>query len=571
MALNGHHPADATVLARILRSAESAPDAIAWRQVEADGSDRAFTRRELVERAAGFASSLDAADVHPASVVPIIMPHDENLAAAWLGTLMHGAIPTILAEPSVRMQPDDYREMLRQLLSHLVPAAVIVDGERSRSVAKDVLAGAMTQTIDATLVPRTGTIKTPAGGSTSDHTVALQHSSGTTGRHKGVLMTNAQVLGQIEAYATALRLQSGADKVVSWLPLYHDMGFIAAFVMPLVYGMESVQMSPFTWITRPWMLFSAITKTRATLTWQPNFAFHYLASRVPDQQLVGVDLSSLRQVINCSEPCTPAAFGRFADRFAPYGLSRRALGVSYASAETIFAVTEGGVRRPLVWRSVDPQSRHKLRLVDSTADDALNVVGCGTTIAGAHVSIRDSQMEPLPTDQIGEVWVSAPYLTQGYFRRPDLDEKAFRNGWYRTGDLGCLSADGELFITGRSNDLIIVGGVNITPEDIEELLSSYPGVIPGRVVAIGVWDANLDSQRLVVLLESSEKDDEGRSRLGMAVRRVVAAWSEVPASDVRIYPRGVLRKSTSGKLSRSANLLLYEKGLTGDMYPTPKK
>src|SRR5262249_9594913 len=292
-----------------------------------------------------------------------------------------------------------------------------------------------------------------------------------------------------------------SDKVASWLPLYHDMGFIACFVMPLVYGIETVQMSAFEWVVRPWMLPAAVSATRSTLSWLPNFAYHLLAARCTPEHLSGIDLSSWRQIVNCSEPCTANAFDEFYERFAPYGLSKKALGVSYASAETVFAVTEGGVRRPLLVRSVDSHAYHaESRLLDSR--DGVRMVGCGTVIDGACIEIRSEQLEVVPADTIGEIWVKAPFLMQGYFRRSELDSEVFREGWYRTGDLGCVDSSGELYVTGRLKDLIIVSGINIPPQDVEEIASGVPGVVPGRTVAIGPWDNKLETQKLVLLVES---------------------------------------------------------------------
>jgi acyl-CoA synthetase (AMP-forming)/AMP-acid ligase II len=548
-----------TILNRILHHADENPDRIAWLQVAADGSTTSLSREDLVERAAGVAEALEAEGVHPGAIVALLIPHSEVLAVAWLGTLMHGAIPTILAEPSVRMVPAEYGKMLSHLLNYLAPAAVVVQGDRCQDAAKAADSVSGTRIIDVANMPPRG--KWTGRRARSTDTAALQHSSGTTGQHKGVLMTNHQILDQVQSYARALNLDPALDKVASWLPLYHDMGFIACFVMPLVYGLETVQMSPFDWVARPWMLPVAVSATRATLSWLPNFAYHFLASRCTPLRLHGTDLSCWRQIINCSEPCTAAAFDRFYEHFAPYGVSRKAFGASYASAETIFAVSEGGVRRPLVVRHVDPHAFHaQAKLVDCV--DGMPLVGCGTVIDGIEVEIRDEQFQAVLPDKIGEIWVTGPFLMQGYFRRSDLDAQVFYDGWYRTGDLGCIGKDGELYVTGRSKDLIIVGGINIPPQDIEQMVSELTGVIPGRAVVIGPWDKNLDTQRLVVLVESIVSEREERNRINISIRAAVATRTQVQVSDVRVFPRGTLRKSTSGKLSRRANLQLYEQGLS---------
>jgi fatty-acyl-CoA synthase len=216
-------------------------------------------------------------------------------------------------------------------------------------------------------------------------------------------------------------------------------------------------------------------------------------------------------------------------------------------------------------RSVDSHAYHaESKLVDSR--DGVTVVGCGTVIDGACIEIRSEHLDVVPADTIGEIWVKAPFLMQGYFRRPELDSEVFRAGWYRTGDLGCVDSSGELYVTGRLKDLIIVGGINIPPQDVEEIASGVSGVVAGRVVAIGPWDKKLETQKLVLLVESHSGTPEERNKINLAVRSAVAARTQVQVSDVRVFPRGTLHKSTSGKLSRTANLRLYETGPSEDAF-----
>jgi len=547
-----------TVFGRIVAAAEQQPSAPCWTEVDAAGTTP-WARSELLARALGLADVLRGEGVKAGDLVAFVVPHCVQLPIAWLAAVSLGAVPTILAEPSVRMPADAYAEMMRHLLGYLEPRLVLGSSEKTVTAVRAALPDARRcLDLDTVAGARSEAVRAPPA-LTADAVVALQHSSGTTGRQKGVLMSNRQVLAQLESYGRALAIDPARDRIASWLPLYHDMGFIAALLLPLVTGVETVQMSPFYWVSKPWRLPQVVSERRCTLSWLPNFAFHLLAARCDVARLEGLDLSCWRQVIDCSEPCTASALDRFLARFQPYGLSRSALGASYAMAETIFAVTEGGVRRPLVRRTVDgPALRGEGRVADTTDAGGLPLVGCGRPIEGIEVQVRDDAGGVKPADVVGELWVRGGFLMSGYFRRPEQTAAAVVDGWYKTGDLGCLAADGEVFVVGRSKDLLIIGGINIYPQDIEELVSQVPDVVPGRVVAIGRWSEELGTQRLVVMAETELSDEEARGRLNVAIRAKVGAYTEVQVSDVRLYPRNVLRKSTSGKLSRAMNAKLLE-------------
>jgi acyl-CoA synthetase (AMP-forming)/AMP-acid ligase II len=546
-----------TVLSRILAHASRDPNAAAWTDCDAQGNRQTWSRGELTAHGAAVAEVLADAGVGHGDLVALVVPHGEALAAAWLGAVLRGAVPTILAEPSVRMPAEVYADMLGHLVRHLQPRAVLTSGERAAQLVR--AAAADIPCLDVAEMARAAPVKAHVAGASD--VVALQHSSGTTGRHKGVVLTHAQVIAQIDAYAAALHLDPATDRVASWLPLYHDMGFIACFVLPLMTGIETVQMSPFQWVARPWLLPQMVAATRATLSWLPNFAYHLIASRCTDAHLAGLDLSCWRQVINCSEPCTASAFDHFRARLEGHGLAPSALGVSYAMAETVFAVTEAGVRRAVVERRVDGKVlAEQQRLVDAEGPGAVRLIGCGQPVAGCEVDVRDPNRQPVAADTIGEIWVRAPFLMRGYHLRPELDEQVLRDGWYGTGDLGCVAADGEVFVTGRAKDLLIIGGINVFPQDVEEIVAAVPGVVAGRVVAVGAWNAELETQRLVVLVEAEDGRPDARARLNLAIRTAVGTRAEVQVGDVRVWPRGTLRKSTSGKLSRAANLRHYLEG-----------
>ncbi|MBE2271053.1 MAG: AMP-binding protein, partial [Anaerolinea sp.] len=383
------------------------------------------------------------------------------------------------------------------------------------------------------------------------------HSSGSTGLQKGVMLSHRAVMQHVIDYAPTIGIQT-ADKtdspslIVSWLPLYHDMGLIAAFILPIVTGTPLVIMSPFVWVRQPAMLLRAITRHKATHVWLPNFAYNFMATRIRDAALTGIDLSSLDYVINCSEPVYAESHRTFAQRFTPYGLRESALQVCYAMAENTFAVTQTfGV--PRIDR-VDRRRFAEERIATPAEGDAPSseIVSCGVPIDGVQVRICAETGDTLPDRHVGEIELLSATMLTGYYRRDDL--QPFHDGWFKTGDMGYL-ADGELYVTGRKKDLIIVAGKNVYPQDIENLLNGLPGVYPGRVVAFGVPNEALGTEDVAVLVESAAEavDDEQRGDIVRAIRARVAADTEVTARYVEVLPPRQLIKTSSGKIARAAN------------------
>jgi acyl-CoA synthetase (AMP-forming)/AMP-acid ligase II len=362
---------------------------------------------------------------------------------------------------------------------------------------------------------------------TSQDVVLLQHSSGTTGLQKGVALSHAAVLSQVESYARAIRL-TAADVVVSWLPLYHDMGLIAGFILPILSRIPLVLMSPFDWVRAPYRLFQAVSSYHGTLTWLPNFAYNFCAQKVRDRDLAGVDLSSWRAVINCSEPIHASSHRQFIERFAPFGLHPQAIAASYAIAENVFAVTQGGIGAPLAVDTVNLRKFMTEGVAEpsSPGEGALPLVSSGRAIDGTHVRVIDPKGIDLPDRVIGEIAIRSNCMLTGYYNRPDLTQRAFLDGWYRTGDLGYLVA-GELFVTGRMKDLIIVGGKNIYPQDLERLAGDVPGVHPGRVVAFGVYSEAAGTEEVVLLAEADIDEPHRRGSIADQIRSRVNQGSDI--------------------------------------------
>jgi acyl-CoA synthetase (AMP-forming)/AMP-acid ligase II len=342
------------------------------------------------------------------------------------------------------------------------------------------------------------------------------------------------------------------DKIASWLPLYHDMGLIAAFYLPLVYGVPVVQLSPIEWVSAPVSLLQQVSRERATACWLPNFAYNLLADRTRDEDLEGVRLDSLRLLVNCSEPVRAESHAKFARRFERWGLRPGALTACYAMAETTFAVTQtrpGAPARPLAVDRGELARGNVVPVADPAAGRVC--VSSGAPISGCQVRIVDDARRDLPPGRVGEIAITSVSLFDGYRNYPEKTAAVLQDRWYYSGDLGFLH-EGECFVIGRKKDLIIVAGNNVSPEDVEDAVGQVPGVLPGRVVAFGADDERNGTESLCVVAESPLESPAEQRALRVAILQAGMAI-DLTISRVYLAPPRWLIKSSAGKPARATN------------------
>jgi fatty-acyl-CoA synthase len=486
--------------------------------------------------------------------VILIMPQGIPLMAAFVGSMLLGAVPAILAYPNFKVDPDKYRSGLAGVSENLQARLVVVDDEFPTELTDHLVMSQGAQLVHSANSSTPSADPRPPNTYYSPGSLAfIQHSAGTTGLQKGVALSHAAVLTQLDHLATALEITS-EDRIYSWLPLYHDMGLIACFIFPLVYHLPIVMQSPLEWVVRPGSMLQLISDFRCTLAWVPNFAFQFLARRVRPADRSNYNLSSMRALINCSEPVRAQSMDEFVTVYEPYGLKLNALKSSYAMAENVFAVTQSDVGTVPARLSVDVKQLSEKQLAVPVSENAAGsfcFVSSGQCLPGNQVRIVSSVGRDLADYEIGEIVIQSDSLFDGYYNRPDLSTVVIKDGWYWTGDLG-FSAEGELYVIGRKKDLIIVAGKNIYPQDIEDIVCRHPAIHDGRAIAFGLYNDDRGTEDIIVAAElENETQADEVLKIEQVIRNTIVTELDVVPRAIFLKPPAWIVKSTAGKPARS--------------------
>jgi len=405
----------------------------------------------------------------------------------------------------------------------------------------------------------------------SEDLAFIQFTSGTTRRPRGVSVTHAALMANIEALVAGMGL-GPADRSVSWLPPYHDMGLVGHVFTPVCCAVHQHLMPPQRFLEQPARWLELIGQVRATQTTAPNSAYSMCVTRIPAERRRGLELGSLRWALNGAELVLAETLDKFTDAFAGCGFDREAFRPVYGLAEATLAATfsppNGGPR-------VDWVDRHHLaaervaRPMSHGAGGAQAFVSVGAPIPGHELKLvrasaasrrADSAGEPCAEREVGEIWFRGPSVMRGYFNNPGATVEVLRDGWLRTGDLG-YSAGGCLHVTGRSKELIIKRGRNYQPQDFETACLTVPELRPGRTVAFGASNSVTGTEDIVLVAEVRDPARAADPRLVRRVTSVVGEHTGLPPDRVELLQPGVLPKTTSGKLQRGKVRAAYESGV----------
>ncbi|MGP0060877.1 MAG: AMP-binding protein [Beijerinckiaceae bacterium] len=539
------------------------PDRLHLTVLEDDATVLAtLTYRELAEAARQFAQGLIERDVAPGDRIALMLPTSRDFFVAFFGILYAGAVPVPIYPP---MRLSQLEEHLRRQAGILRNAGArmlvtIAEGRRLATLLQaQVESLTAVQTVAGLSSSTIGAASLPIMDATA--TALIQYTSGSTGDPKGVVLSHSNLLANIRAMGQAMDASS-ADIFVSWLPLYHDMGLIGAWLGCLYFAAPLYVMSPLSFLVRPESWLWAVHRFRATLSAAPNFGFELCLNKIDDANLQGLELASLRLVANGAEPISVQTLRRFIEKFARYGFRPGAMAPVYGLAENAvgLAFPPPG-REPLIDR-VDREALSRRSIAEpASADDPhpLEIVACGQPLAGHEIRIVDELGREVAERHEGRLEFSGPSATSGYFNNDVKTRQLIRGGWFDSGDCAYM-AGGDVYVTGRIKDIIIRAGRHIYPQEIEEAIADIPGIRKGCVAVFGVADSASGTERVVVLAETHEADPVARAALQTHVQEVANDIAGTPADEIVLAPPQTVPKTSSGKIRRSAAKQLYVAG-----------
>jgi acyl-CoA synthetase (AMP-forming)/AMP-acid ligase II len=531
-----------------------------------DGAGLTFLDNDSKERFIGWTSlmaevrsrgrKLAALGLRKGDRAALIIPDAFDFVLTFLGAVAMGIVPVPLYPPLALARLDAYLETTARILAAASADLVITTSQVEKvlwSVIPKVPSVRDLVTVEKLLAQKEPAEPAPQVGPSDP--VFLQFTSGSTAAPKGVIVTHQSLLANARAIMhDGLRSDPDqGDKGISWLPLYHDMGLIGFVLSPLLNGVPIVYIPTLAFVRRPTLWLDVVSRHRATLTFAPNFAFARVTKRATEADLGRWDLSCLR-VVGCgAEPIHPGTMRAFVDKFARCGLRPQTLLPCYGMAEATLAMTFVGLDDEMRVDTIDADLCHRERRAQPTRKNGspaepLELVSCGRPFPGHEIAVFDQEGRRVPERCIGEIRFRGPSVAGGYFRNPDATRESFgADGWLRTGDLGYL-ADGEVFISGRQKDILIVHGRNYYPQSIEWQVEDVPGIRKGNVVAFSVPGA--DTEEVVVVAETGETDPEKRVEVARQVKAHLNRALSLAPGDVVLLGVGELPKTTSGKLQR---------------------
>jgi len=542
-----------------------------------------LTFGELYTAAQKCAEELARRGVPPGGRVSLMLPTSRQFFICYAGILLAGAVPVPIYPPFRADRIEEYAGRQAAILNN-AGVCLLLTFRRAEAVAKllkprvksllgVVEAEKLLEAAEKAPPPAPGALPAFISGSRirkGSDIALLQYTSGSTGDPKGVVLTHANLLANMRAIAKGLQMGPG-DVGISWLPLYHDMGLIGAWLTLLLHGVPLVVMSPLAFLTRPERWLQAMSKHKGTITAAPNFAYELCVRKVSDKAMEGVDLSSMRVVMNGAEPVNPETLERFANRFTKYGFRKEAMLPVYGLAEASLGVTFPPLNRlPLVERvEREAFATHGKAVPAAEGDEsAISFVSSGSSFPGHDVMIVDKDGNGVPEQTEGFLWFRGPSATSGYFENPEATAALMPQGpaqregeyaWLNSGDRA-FQANGEIFITGRVKDIIIKGGRNLYPHEVEELAARAEGIRKGCVVAFGLKDKGSGTEKLVIVAESREQDAARRAAMVAAINDEVSRGLGLPPDRVELIPSGSIPKTSSGKLRRDETKQLYVAG-----------
>jgi fatty-acyl-CoA synthase len=529
-----------------------------------DRAERAtwFGWTEVRERALAVCGGLQAAGISPGDRVALVFPTGIGFFDAFFGTLLAGAVPVPLYPPVRLGRMTEYLHRTARMIERSDARLVLADS-RVRRVLGEAVALAKPALGCLTLddIPREA--GRPVRPQPSDLAL-VQFSSGTTVDPKPVGLSHRALAAQTEILNS---LWTDTDELrhscVSWLPLYHDMGLIGCVLPAVSRDATLTLIGPELFVARPALWLRALSRYRGTISPAPNFAYGLCVHRIDDAEMEGVDLSGWRTALNGAESVAPSVLRAFCERFGRWGFHPEALTPVYGLSEAALAVTFSDLDRPFQTGFFDREAlaREGAARVEPKGRE---IVSVGRPLPGFRLRILDEEGRALPEGRVGRVWIAGPSLMDGYLGDSQATARALRDGWLDTGDLGFLHG-GELFLTGRAKDVVILRGRNHAPDEIEMAVEDVPGVRTGCVVAASWLPEGAEGEVLGLFVEVSRQATPAqREALPSSCREAVLGATGLAVDHVILLEPGTIPRTSSGKLRRAETLRLY---LAGELAP----
>lgn len=515
------------------------------------------TYPELLHRVRRCAAALRAAGLRPGDHVGLLLPTGPELYIALIGAQRAGVVPSPFAPPaSIGRVADDTRAYQRALRAGSCRALVIDAAMQQRM-------GAALEQLEVPILqierleaaaPTADELAAAAAPPDADRLALVQYSSGSTSHPKGIALTHAQLAAGIGVVIEAAQL-TAADVNGQWLPMHHDMGLIGSLA-GLCVGIHQHIWSPFTFVRDPGRWLAQFAARRASIYAGPSFSYDEMAARCDDEQLATLDLSAWRVAFNGAEPVDPQALRRFHARFGPRGLRPDVVKPVYGLAEITLAATIPGPGSAWRARRVDGARLGPGAVVAAVSEGGREVVAVGPVVPGHRLRIRHGG-ETLAEERVGEIQLQGPAVMTGYYHDPAATAEAFEGAWLRTGDLGFV-AGGELYVTGRSKEMMILHGRNYYPQDVEGVVQELPGC--HRRMAVAFASADAEGEHIVAVIETRLAEAAACEALARAAQRAVRAAHSIPRLEVLLVRPGAVPRTTSGKRQRLLVKTTVEQG-----------
>ncbi|MCC6191777.1 MAG: AMP-binding protein, partial [Anaerolineales bacterium] len=535
-----------------------------------DQGDYAWqTFAHVYQQAARHAAALAELGLERGDVCLIVLPSGELSASTVLACLLMGAVPLLIAPPSLQAQAafSTLTQVITRIIQKTKPRLLVGD-ESLAGLRADLEKGHKRTrfVFGSTELSLPGQAQAPAPAAAGGDVAAMQLTSGTTGMPRVCVWQHRAVLAALKGMYAAMGL--GVDDVcLNWTPMYHDMGLVNNFLLCLTYGIPLVMLSPTSFIKRPALWLQSLQATGATTTWSPNFGFALAAQRVREDEAASLRLDHVRAWWSAAERIHYATMLAFHRRFAPHGVRFEALKTNFGCAENIGGATFTAPGRPVLVEHVDPAAlitrQIALPVEANGASGSPTFVSCGRGHPNLRLAILAPSGRPLPDGHIGEIALQTPSRMSGYLRDAAATQRALFGDWLRTGDLGYLR-DGELFWAGRVRERINVRGVKLDPSDFEPILLEVPGLRPGSFAAFGVDSERDGTQRIVLVTEVRDATTHTADEICSAIRGRVFEHLGFNLQDVVLVREGTLTKTSSGKRRHRYFREQYASGMLKD-------